>query len=274
MSKRMLLVLVLSGWQTILGATPVLGQTVPPDVVRFKSGGMVRGTILEKIPDSHVQLQTVDGRSVRYPIDSVTYAGPAEAGAKQSEVSSADVQDAVLVRGKRVRVKFKAHGTEDALTLHNQTSSAMVVVAGTGSQRGGAYTAKGYRRICTAPCDIDLMAGSHDFALSLGKGNPVEVEEPVSVSEPLVLTGEYDSDKGSRIAGWVILITSAVVGLGLTMASFFLGDETDCLTGNCPKEVSTPLLIAGLATPLIGLGISLPLILNGDDVKLTASPLR
>ena len=48
----------------------------PPDVVRLKNGGMVRGTILEAIPGEAVRVQLSDGNVREFPADTVDYAGP------------------------------------------------------------------------------------------------------------------------------------------------------------------------------------------------------
>lgn len=52
-------------------------QALPPDVVRLKNGGMVRGTILEIVPDAHVQIRSATGELRQYPMKDVLYAGAA-----------------------------------------------------------------------------------------------------------------------------------------------------------------------------------------------------
>src|SRR5258706_9689637 len=51
--------------------------TTPPDIVRFKNGGILRGTILESVPNDRVDIRAPDGQTRRIPWAEVEYAGPA-----------------------------------------------------------------------------------------------------------------------------------------------------------------------------------------------------
>src|SRR5689334_10616230 len=53
----------------------------PPDLVRTKDGGMLRGTIVEKVPNDHVEIQLANGQTRTVKMSEVEYAGPANESA-------------------------------------------------------------------------------------------------------------------------------------------------------------------------------------------------
>jgi hypothetical protein len=62
-----------------LPSVPAAAQTAPappPDIIRTKDGGMLRGTIVEKVPNDHVEILLPNGQSRTVPMADVDYAGP------------------------------------------------------------------------------------------------------------------------------------------------------------------------------------------------------
>lgn len=217
----------------------------PDDLVLLHNGGMVRGTIIELVPDDKVVIQLPDGSSRTYPMTDVKFAGrkgdapksekaepkpepepeapkPAPAPSPRDtkpEPSRQDrVKPIVTVRGQEAVLKLQGAG----LTFHRKTGSAVVRTSNSGG------IAVGYDVMCTAPCEVGMPEGTHTLALSKG-GAPVEAD-PVTVTGDATLRGTYESRLGIRIAGFVLAITGPlVVTYGL------IGDD----------EVSIPLTVLG-----------------------------
>jgi hypothetical protein len=53
----------------------------PPDIVKTRAGGFIRGTIVEKDPDGEVVIRTATGDLRRISMSEVEYAGPVQGGA-------------------------------------------------------------------------------------------------------------------------------------------------------------------------------------------------
>jgi hypothetical protein len=85
--------------------------------------------------------------------------------------------------------------------------------------RGGGWSvvphiddAPGYVRVCAAPCDATVAAGTYRLALSAPGGSPLEPAEPVTIQGPSRVTGAYTSRRGLRIAGWSMMGGGVIVG--------------------------------------------------------------
>lgn len=196
---------------------------------------MMRGTISEMDPAGSVTITTTAGKVREFPMTEVAYAGPA----KDEPQHKPDVEETpspppvvkpyVTVNGERALVKLKS--TQGQLTFYRQTDAAEAVGA------NGVAVAIGFSRLCVAPCEIEIPAGTEMLSVSPGGRHPAR---PVSVTIPpgrSDIIGSYESNKGTRAAGVVLFvatgITSAVLmGMGISAAS------TD-------GEVDTGMLVAG-----------------------------
>jgi hypothetical protein len=92
--------------------------------------------------------------------------------------------------------------------------------------KGGGWSAvrptddaPGYARMCTAPCDATLAAGTYRLALSRGGRSSLVPAEPVTIQGPSTVTGAYTSRRGLRIAGWSLMSVGVVVGSVLAVAA-------------------------------------------------------
>lgn len=103
-----------------------------------------------------------------------------------------------------------------------------------------------YERLCIAPCDITLPAGTEAFALSQGSGSPVDANAVTVPAGRSRLVGTFESNRGLRIAGLVTAIVGGAAGLGLVIAGSVTG-ESD---GYGSKDPNKPLLYAGVGVAL------------------------
>lgn len=239
----------------LLWAEGALADT-PPDVVMTHDGGMVRGTIIEKVPGSHVDITLTTGENRRFDMRRVQYAGPAGSG---SGAAAGPGGAGAQVHGPQVRVRL--HGNEAGLTFQKRTGTSYAIAYG----YGGAAVAMGARfdELCTAPCEVSLPAGAHTLALSR-PGEVAVAAPPVTVSRDATLYGTYHDNSGVRAIGWVLLIGGLVGGTVLTTYSLTKLDSND---DTIPME-----FWLGLGLMTLGPLASLPFLLQNDEAEIGVGP--
>jgi hypothetical protein len=245
------------------------------DVVMLRGGGLLRGTISEYTPGSHVTIVTVTGDTKRIEAANVTYAGPAAnapGAAKQGGGGGGGHRGPAGVTVNAPEAPVQIRSEQDGVTFLVRTGEStgsavttgfgmgMGMGMGYGGYRGGAmmpssaFTSvhgRSYGRVCTAPCEATVPAGSYSMALTKGNGAPVEVEEMVQVSGPSTLQGTYTSYAALRTAGTIVSIASVLGGGFLVFTSFDRVEKCD--GAGCRQEIdvdSTKLIVGGVV--LIG----------------------
>lgn len=266
------------------GEKPSVG-TAAPDVVVLRNGGMAKGTISEMYPGGQVVLVLMSGKTRTFRMADVRYAGPA-AGAPR-EASEGDAAPTETSRGAtsdtesqstrgRVRPLVTVHAEEARLTLKASEPDVTFHVS-TGMAVGGRFTAVGYDRICTAPCDASMATGTYTLALSTGTDAPVSSDERVTLEAgPSTVEGVYTSNVGLRTAGWVLVVGGPAAGL----ATMFLTQDESCFGGDpssnvapiCSKTFSSTGLLIGGALAVGGVLGGLALISVKDGAEIRVSP--
>lgn len=210
------------------------------DIVRLKNGGLVRGTIGELMPGESVTITTTAGKTREFPMAEVDYAGPADkdptagaepATAAQAAPATKTARPYVTVKGEIARLHLVSDPV--GLTFHRKSGSAT----------SGEVQAAGFDRLCTAPCDIEIPAGTEELSLSKPDKDP---NKPKSVTLPAgdsELVGTYESNAGARIAGFILMIGGAGLGTFLLIKS---------LPSDGDDGVNTGLLIPAVALTVGG----------------------
>jgi hypothetical protein len=91
---------------TLLCAAPAYADSsgTPPDVVYKKDGTIMRGTIIERVPNGSVEIMLPNGQSRKIDMKDVEYAGPVSetpAAKAQAEAKTAGEGDAARIgRGR------------------------------------------------------------------------------------------------------------------------------------------------------------------------------
>jgi len=241
-----------------LAPLPVLAN-VPPDLIRLKDGGMLRGTIVEMVPGEKVTISLFDGELRTLPMSDVDYAGAADAAPTTSSAQET-VEPMVTVRTEKMTLKLRTPG--EKLTWHLSES------AGVAYGPGGFAVALNFRRLCTSPCEAELPAGSHRLALAKQEGFPITAIDPLDVSRDGELVGHYDDNSTTRA---VILIAgiAAVLGGTALMISPLLSDDESADPGDDDYEPDDGLGVgfyAGLGVMFVGaLSFSF---MPGDEVRI------
>lgn len=258
------------------------------DIVRLKNGGLLRGTISELIPGESVTLVTVTGKVKEFPMDEVEYAGPAaedpkakrdvapEPKPERQERNDRDddrgrdgdhVRPYVTVDGELARLKLESD--PPGATFFRQSATA--------EARSGWATARavGYERLCTAPCNVSMPAGTEILALSFDRETPREAKPVTLPAGRSTVTGSLDSRAGLRTAGWLIAVGSIAAGGVLVATSF--GDEETCTTyGGCYSSPAIDIVpfTAGLVILGAGIPIGIMLGVQRDGAKIDVEEQR
>jgi hypothetical protein len=258
------------------------------DIVRLKNGGLLRGTISELIPGESVTLVTVTGKVKEFRMDEVAYAGPAaedpkakrdaEPEPKPERPERRDRDDDDDRGGERVRPYVTVDGELARLKLESDPPGATFFrQSATAEARSGWATARavGYERLCTAPCNVSMPAGTEVLALSFDRETPREAKPVTLPAGRSTVTGSLDSRAGLRTAGWLIAVGSLAAGSVLVVTSF--GDEQTCTSyGGCYDSPQIDLVpfTAGLVILGAGIPIGIMLGVQRDGAKIDVEEER
>jgi hypothetical protein len=237
-------------------AAPV---ATPPDVVRLKNGGMLRGTISEMVPNDYVVIVTVTGESKRLAMSDVQYAGPSaeeprsypepEAAPAPQPASPAApaTRPAVTVHAGEARVSFTSE--PDVRTFHRQTAIATVDNA-----VDGFAGVKGYDELCTSPCEVSMAAGTTTLAVSKPGGQvvgaaPVTIPAGHSEVHAVWLDKESTRNTGRVLIGVGVAGAVAVLGVAIASGSNDTGMLVGLVTGTVATSVVFGVGIGMVSTP-------------------------
>lgn len=223
--------LVLPGWRS------AAAQDLPPDVVRLRDGGMLRGTIIESSPGSHVLLTLANGETRRVEAEDVEWAGPVAEMAVHSaqtptdlalgpseQASSADGPrseperpsgpSAVLPAGDlRFPIELWTH-LDREIVVHWRASEHPEMSVTIVGNIGAASTdmVGDWVEVCTVPCSASLPQGTHHLAASEGDFPRYEFPLPLTVRQPLSVEIVRVDRTTERIAGGITIGSSLVIG--------------------------------------------------------------
>jgi hypothetical protein len=255
------------------------GRADLPDIVKLKNGSLYRGTIVELVAGDHVDLRLPSGETKRWAMAEVSYAGGAD---RQPSTSLPREQPAprplVTVEAEAAKIHFESDTPET--DLHIRTGDATVTGVGWGGRGAFVYgaVAHGYEHICAAPCDATLPAGTHRLALSKNGRAPVEPEEAVTIHGPSSVRGTYVDKSGTRIAGWVIIVTSFAAATGMLIGSFHTTQDCSLqsVTGTCNQVSSVDMGLAGgaVAVSLLGTILGMIFVFQHDSATIEVTPME
>lgn len=268
------------------------------DIVRLSDGSFVIGTIVEKVADERVIIETASGELRTIEMASVSYAGPRDAEAQEERVERSD-NEAVTASEPResdasdddAQRADTADAGSDAPTESESTEGSIEVTGnlekltlhrrvGVGTVSGWAHTSNGmavmrgsvraYEPICTAPCSLELDPNTYSF------GAAIDGKDPIAVEGLTTITGDtkrvhidYSDRSLVRRIGWLSI--GAGVGLGLIMVGLSTavdsGDPGTRQWDDAMKKRDA-YFTAGLVSAAVGGGLGLILTLQGDKVTV------
>lgn len=254
------------------------------DEVKLKDGSIYRGTIVEFVPNDHVDLLLPNGQTKRFNTADVAYEGAAPTAAPSAPPAAQSAappapppavpQPAVTVRTGKVDVHVTSDQDDVALLYPTGQSDFDAVGAGYRSVVAISGMARNYDLVCTAPCDAQLPAGEHRLALSLHGGRGVEAGEPIHLDGPSTMRVHYESRVGMRALGWVLLGGAVLAGT-ILIVDASTKTQPNCTTGlGCTQMPSpdTGEMIGGLVVTAVGSLLSLVFILQRDKAHIEVVP--
>lgn len=151
-------------------ATPARAQapapaapSAAPDVVLLKNGGMLRGLIVELVPDQSISLLLPTGETRTIPMDDVSFAGPSEAvpwkrppeaappvpsAPEEKKPEGEGIEPFITLHGERARLRLI--GKEPNLTVHVKSGTA--TTTGRTSSTAPTPTRRSARRLVRPRC--------------------------------------------------------------------------------------------------------------------------
>jgi hypothetical protein len=230
-------------------------DAAPPDIVRTKDGGVLRGTIIESVPNERIEILLPNGQSRTVMMAAVEFAGPAH-GDPQAPAAPAVWRTPAL---ETVRLELKAD--QPGVTFHRHVGTSQ----GYGP-RSGYVVLDNFEPLCTAPCTAHLPAGTYRLGLSTSDDNSVlPAPKQLALNGKVTLDGRIASNAGIRVAGWVVTLASLVGGLILANQSDKRCDGTySCVT-------TYPNRGAGATVGAMGMAVGVMLSMQPDRADISAS---
>ena len=234
-------------------ATMPTPSTPAPDVVLLSDGGMVRGTIAEIVPESHVVIVTLTSEMRRYEWSDVDWAGPAaqmparrnegDEGGENDEGDVPRTEDEVLVQLQMLGVE------DDPYTFFVE-----------------GRVANRWRELCVAPCEEAVTPGANRFAIQRRGGARIPAENDVTIDGPAIVTGRYVDNSGARVGGGVLTAGSLLAGISLIVVGTAVQSD---------KGEPTNWTLVGVGSGIIAAGLTLGIVITTrrDRAVVNVRPL-
>lgn len=245
----------------------------PPDVVRLKSGGLLRGTISELVPGDRVTIVLITGEVRTISFGDIEYAGPDRAAVEPGSSARAA---APQPSGTSLRLTAPNDDLTYYLPSGRSVGNAIVTGSAVGVGFGGGVTGGvestrvegvSYDRLCIAPCTISVESGNYRFAIGEKEEAPVLVEDSILIDRPATLAASYRSYEGLRIAGRIV--SGAALITGLALAIHWVANNSG-RPANSDLDPTQPLIGAGIA---LGGGIvGYIMSSKGDEARIDLLP--
>jgi hypothetical protein len=211
-------------------------------IMRVSIALILLTTVIQPAVAFGQQAQTAQPKDEPSSVEVIDTPPPPQAGVPEFQTPSTGVildrPGRVLISGKPVRAHF--HSPTDGVAFQLLVGGSYSSISGVsfgmsygwgGPGWGGAgvgygaapyygeVVTKAYQPICETPCDATLLSGRHRMALSLDGGRPVNVLQPIDLTEESIIEGRYVDKSRMRKAGWATFVAGSIAGLALMFAS-------------------------------------------------------
>jgi hypothetical protein len=213
------------------------GASVAPagdDAVYLKNGGMIRGTILEILPNDHVTLQLATGQTA-------------------------------MVEWSQV-LRVEQHGRAPPPQAPAKRTAFVHIESDRPVRLEAVEGRKSYRFVCTSPCDMEVDLGEHYRIAGDGVRATSDFELNAQQGQRVLIDVETSS-KAGFVWGIVVVSVSPVVSLvGLVVYAI---SSTGPLSSSSGQTVGAAMGFGGL----IGIALGTVLIASNASSKATQGPL-
>lgn len=194
----------------LLFATEASAQAAP-DVVILRDGGMLRGWILESLPDERVTIRLVDGRAREVAWSEVSYAGPESDRPRTSAPTEQIRVDDASAPPPPVEVQVRVQSADSNLTLYRRGESRL----------SAWYLGRRFDRLCSVPCELSLPLGPLELALAQGSGD-LRSTRTIDITRAGTLDVHYVDRLAIRVVGWILfsltIAAATTVAVGFAVA--------------------------------------------------------
>jgi hypothetical protein len=125
-----------------------------------------------------------------------------------------------------------------------------------------------FAALCETPCDAELDAAVHEFALAPPGGAPIPATPAFQIREDARFRGDVVSNASTRTTGWWILGVLGTVGATSTT----VGLLQTCVDDQTCQEWTSLAIWSGIAAMTAGVLVGVPKIMTSDEAMLTVLP--
>jgi hypothetical protein len=226
----------------------------PPDIVRTRDGGVLRGTIIESVPNERIEIMLPNGQSRTVMMAAVEFAGPAH---RDPQAVAAPV--APLPTPVREMARLELEADRPGVTFHRHVGSSQGYV-----RRSGRVVLDNFEQLCTAPCTAEVPAGTHRLAVSTrGSKRVLPTPKEMVLNGDMAVDARIKSNAGVRATGVVLMLASLVGGLAIAAHS-----QQQCYSSSCVNTY--PHRGAGTAVGVLGMLVGLVLSGTPDQASISA----
>jgi hypothetical protein len=235
--------------------SPPVGLEAVADEVRQTDGTLLRGVIVERVPDGHVVILLPTGETRRLEASDVEYAGPRRLPGPPAPAQAAPPPPPAPPSSE---VPVRWAPDNPGLVLLRQAGSGSGVASG---PRGGFFVMESryYQTLCNGPCEVQVPRGRHELAVSYAGRRPIGVGA-LEVEAPMELGATYEDNSSVRLWG----LGAGVGGLVLGTTLVLLDDGADD-----PEGDPGALFYSGVGVVLVGAITAAVLMAVPDEVELS-----
>lgn len=257
----------------------------PTDLVALRDGSLIRGIVIELIVGDHVSIDTIAGERKTFPMNLVSYAGPADGWSNAAKPTLAR-------QGAEVSVRFETNTPENLVHAREATTLSSFGGLGVSATGGGlnlipvfgAGSSATFRPLCAPPCEAVLPAGPHTFALTHANSPLLVDNATLTITKPSVVHAAFVSRRDVRMAGlWTAVGGLALSAIGVPLSfrevRSCTADRTTypgVVVDRCSQTTyqADPAIVAPVVgTTAVSLLVALTLALVPDAATFTLSPI-
>jgi hypothetical protein len=252
--------------QVPYGQSAPPGQAPPParpagsDVIYLKGGGILRGTLIDAIPNAQARIQLATGEIATVPwqqidkIDQGRGTGPAPGPLPPPAPSGPAPTPAGPPAPPPAMIPVHVEGPE-------------------GAELQRAAGSDGWKTVCNLPCDKQLPTGTHYRIAGEGLRTSADftLEADAGQRETMSVNGGSKGLHTLGIVGIIVGATATPIGLLVALVGYAIRGGCDLTLGGCSNDGSGT-IAAGWTLTAIGVGSLIGgIILTVNNSKTTVS---
>jgi hypothetical protein len=205
-----------------LVANLATAQEQPPDIVRLRDGGLVRGTISEYHPGEYVVIVLQNGEERRFEASVIESAGPAS-----EEQPPAPPPPALPSPPINVVVQPAPPPTATVRFVSEQPGLRIFRLVGISQHLGFSHSRFGstvhlvqrpiHEHVCDAPCEAVFALGVAGLGVSTG-GRVMTPDDPrIGIAGPTRVNVRWNNRETVRVIGAIVALAGGLLGAAVAI---------------------------------------------------------